>query len=357
MEKKLVKCERQDYSKLIAFLSKAFGKEDPEFFKHNIGHLYRKEDEMTDEEIGYNYIMKDGGEICASIAIFPIHLECKLWDKEWSFKLAGIGSVAVDPTYRGQGLMSFMLKEVNAIIGHENYQLSWLQGDRLRYGRYGWYRSGSQYKVSICKDTLTKIRKIRGVEESAVVWGPTKEDREALTKLYEGFSRKAQRSEKDWQDLIQGRDMVMSAEAYMGMSRLSEKRVLEIQGSEQGVLQLLAGYMDMCEVNEIEMRIPKESGGLTPFLLDICDDYEAVTTGKIQVVDVDGVWKEVKEPFKSLVHQHYSKEIAERILDLSVTEKVHLMLGIHQPKLSEAGRSLKEMVPTIDYWYPPLQWV
>ncbi len=61
-----------------------------------------------------------------------------------SFRSACVGQVGTLPAYRGRGVMSAILRRVTAVMDAE-YDFTWLGGDRMRYGRYGWAFGGVKH--------------------------------------------------------------------------------------------------------------------------------------------------------------------------------------------------------------------
>lgn len=55
---------------------------------------------------------------------------------------AAIGQVATLPEHRGRGVMRALLAATLRELDREGYELSWLSGERQRYGRHGWALGG-----------------------------------------------------------------------------------------------------------------------------------------------------------------------------------------------------------------------
>jgi predicted N-acetyltransferase YhbS len=90
------------------------------------------------DRIGNHFICMDGGRIIGNIGVYT-------WDVRVGgevFRAAGIGQVCCMAEYRGRGVMSSILKHICTDVDEQGLDFSWLYGDRLRYGRYGWVKGG-----------------------------------------------------------------------------------------------------------------------------------------------------------------------------------------------------------------------
>ncbi|MBQ8207267.1 MAG: GNAT family N-acetyltransferase [Clostridia bacterium] len=98
---------------------------------------------VTSSHIG----MFDGDRLAGTAALYPLDYVIG----EEHIKLYANGNVAVHEDYRGQGIMSTILKEINNIC--DDYaDLCYLHGDPIRYGRFGYYGGGQQYVLTIAPE-------------------------------------------------------------------------------------------------------------------------------------------------------------------------------------------------------------
>lgn len=123
-----------EQDELIGFLNRCFETD----FKRIVPKIYSY-------PINENhYVVKDGGRIVGAI--------CIRYDK-WVIEnqildIAGIGSVCVDPEYRNQGIMSYMLNEAHETIKGQS-DISILTGNYERYHRFGYERVSSPLRLII----------------------------------------------------------------------------------------------------------------------------------------------------------------------------------------------------------------
>ncbi|NLF37808.1 GNAT family N-acetyltransferase [bacterium] len=94
---------------------------------------------FTDERICNHIIAECDGRIAGAVGLYPhaMRIGTQMFD------VAGIGQVCTLPEMRGRGVMSAILAEVTR--ESDMLDFTWLFGDRLRYGRYGWAPGGMRY--------------------------------------------------------------------------------------------------------------------------------------------------------------------------------------------------------------------
>jgi hypothetical protein len=103
--------------------------------------------------------------------------------------VAGIGAVATDPDFRGQGLMKRLMGHLLVQMAKEDYALSLLWGERDLYGSYGYERALSLPQFHFQERTLRSFVPSQGLR-------PVRpSDLPLLKKLFEAHPFRAQRPE------------------------------------------------------------------------------------------------------------------------------------------------------------------
>ncbi len=144
--------EQNDYPLLLAFLDRIF--DEPGGFRELLPAIY------CDPEIATRHVgIKSDSRIIAAAGCFPIewHVGSRV------LRIAGIGSVAVDPGHRGGGLMSRMMNFLIDHIRSEQYDLSYLGGQRQRYRHFGWEKAGSRFEATVSFNNF-KGRRLRPLQ-------------------------------------------------------------------------------------------------------------------------------------------------------------------------------------------------
>lgn len=119
---------------------------------------------FTEERISDHLICERDGGIRAVVGAYPY--EVRLSGR--IFRMLGVGQVITQPEYRGQGMMSSLLSEVTRILDEEEYDGSWLWGDRIRYGRFGWGTAGRSVDLTIDTRHLPDVDGVPGARQLSV---------------------------------------------------------------------------------------------------------------------------------------------------------------------------------------------
>ncbi|MBI5724987.1 MAG: GNAT family N-acetyltransferase [Planctomycetes bacterium] len=94
---------------------------------------------FTPGRIDNHFIAERDGKILSVVGAYPYDVRLG----GVTFKAAGIGQVSTRKEARGTGLMGKLLERISRFMFDEGMDFSWLSGDRLRYGRYGWASGGA----------------------------------------------------------------------------------------------------------------------------------------------------------------------------------------------------------------------
>jgi predicted N-acetyltransferase YhbS len=103
---------------------------------------------FTPARAGDYWIAEWDGRMVATLGLYPYPVRVG----PVVFHAAGVGQVATLPEARGQGLMSRLLQAVSQQA--DSYDFTWLYGDALRYGRYGWTPGGWTYRFTTSRRYL-----------------------------------------------------------------------------------------------------------------------------------------------------------------------------------------------------------
>lgn len=125
-----------DRERLVKLLGVAFSWPAPSSidFRKTVPHL------LCERRIGDHLLALDGQQIIGSIGIYGYDLRID----GVAVRGAAIGQVATLPTHRGKGVMRSLLQAAIVHVTEHDYQLAWLEGDRRRYGAYGWALGGQR---------------------------------------------------------------------------------------------------------------------------------------------------------------------------------------------------------------------
>ncbi|MGC9360189.1 MAG: GNAT family N-acetyltransferase [Anaerolineae bacterium] len=153
MSEIITQLEPDQHEELLRFLERAFEQERG-FFQREFPHWYTDPTTCTKA----SHVILSDGKIASHVGLYPIEVSAD----GVSLTVGGIGAVATAPEERGKGHMSRLLQYVIEVMRQRGYPLSWLGGDRQRYGTYGWEAAGLTYRLTFSKRSLdwTAVRPI-----------------------------------------------------------------------------------------------------------------------------------------------------------------------------------------------------
>ena len=114
-------------------------------------------------------LIKDGEFVASHIGIYS--LACKVDGA--LLKIGGIGAVSTHEKYRGKGHMNDLLLKASELLKERKFDISWLGGDRKRYGNFGWENGGR-----VCKFIITS-----SASAGSILSGFTRERKRCSTLL------------------------------------------------------------------------------------------------------------------------------------------------------------------------------
>lgn len=152
-----------DFEEALDVLNLAFGKAPPRDFETILPALYRR----GEEEMRWNFALCEGSRIRAIVGLFP--LACR-WGGV-TLRVAGIGGVSCHPHARGRGYMQKLMVHCVQAARAEGFHLSWLGGQRQRYGYFGYERCGVQYRLTL---DPANVRHALGAADRGIDFRPLK---------------------------------------------------------------------------------------------------------------------------------------------------------------------------------------
>lgn len=189
-----------DNKKMLVFLDEVFFKEDDEKTKRDFLSILPKLYNDEYRPAYNNFVVQDeNGNFRAAIGNFYIDLDVCGED----MKVCGIGNVAVGVEYRSKGYMvELMEMSVNDMIKN-GVDLSFLGGQRQRYGYFGFEASGISYNFEFNKKTAKHL--LDGRKSKLRAERLKENDVEAIAKINELYQKnivKAHRPLKDFYRIV-----------------------------------------------------------------------------------------------------------------------------------------------------------
>ncbi len=170
MSTTISRLQAADFAEALDVLNLAFGKAPPRDFAAILPALYQREEEA----MSWNFALRESGRIRAIVGMFP--LACR-WGGA-SLRVAGIGGVSCHPHARGRGYMQQLMAHCVAVAPGEGFDLSWLGGQRQRYGYFGYEKCGVYYRLTLSQ---TNVRHAFGATDFGIDFIPlARQDRTHL---------------------------------------------------------------------------------------------------------------------------------------------------------------------------------
>lgn len=135
----------------LSFLNEVFGEHRPHDFATLLPSIYQP----TDEFMGHNHAVREDGKIRAVVGLFP--MDWQIGDTV--LRVGGIGGVSTHKSARGKGYMQRLMKHCVSTMQQQGMHLSWLGGQRQRYGYVGYEKCGVSPGVSL---TPANVRHVFG---------------------------------------------------------------------------------------------------------------------------------------------------------------------------------------------------
>ncbi len=103
---------------------------------------------LRGKRIGHHWVTEEDGRLTAALGFYPHEYRLD----EVVFSVSAVGQVCTDPDFRGGGRMTLLLDRIRPLA--DAFDFVWLDGDRLRYGRYGWAPGGVSYRFTFTSRNL-----------------------------------------------------------------------------------------------------------------------------------------------------------------------------------------------------------
>lgn len=156
----------REYPLFLKFLTRCYGFTDPRWFENDTRYFFGTQP----SQLKTKWALKCGHRFAAHVGIFPFIAIIN----GRPLKVAGIGAVATDPDFRGQGLMKKLMDHIDNQMVQDGFDLSVLWGERGLYQQYGYERALYLDQFTFLKRQLKyfaaprNIRRARPGETSAL---------------------------------------------------------------------------------------------------------------------------------------------------------------------------------------------
>ncbi|MEC8993421.1 MAG: GNAT family N-acetyltransferase, partial [Candidatus Latescibacterota bacterium] len=159
MSDEVIQLRGTDFDECMDFLNEVFSEHAPHDFAAMLPSIYQP----TDEQMACNYAIRVDGKLAAVVGLFPAQWQVG----DQVLKVGGIGGVSTHKRMRGAGYMKTLMNHCVGVMQKEQYHLSWLGGQRQRYGYFGYETCGVSTNMSL---SPTNLR--HALPETAITCSP-----------------------------------------------------------------------------------------------------------------------------------------------------------------------------------------
>jgi len=284
--------KKDDCESLLEFLNRVFTAHNgcEMDFKSMFPRIFKKDDKKMSWHLG----AKLDGELCGVIASYPL-----VWKVGGeSLNISASGNIAVDECVRGKGIMGTLLKQIETEDRAAGFDISYLHGDRFRYGNYGFEKCGVEYIFDMTRSMLSTV----DLNEELSFVNVTLQDKNFLKALYDFYNTQKSYLLRDFDDFLDA----LTAKKKTPVAVLSKcgdivgyfcindaNEINEIYLEEPMTLaEIIKGYMLKNDIKEISISM----AGFSPLInqaLRWCGRYKIIQPGNFKVLN----FKRVVESF------------------------------------------------------------
>lgn len=272
----MIKCLMpSEANRAVHFMNRVFHKN----FRKLLPKLY-KDNSFTETHYAYKE-----NKILGMIANIPVNFNFN----NTTVKCKGIGMVSVSKRERGKGIMSKMVNHCIA-INQEDTDMMFLTGNRQRYEHFGFVPAGQEYKFSIFKHNVNKIK-----IKNDYKFLPLKKNLQYLDKVKETFysqKYKFERADDKFIDILNSwhnRTMVILKEGeYFGYLNATEF-IWNIQeifvNKEENLVEMLASLFTQKKMLLMYVILPIFQVKYVNYLEKLAENYAIRTNCNIKIVN------------------------------------------------------------------------
>ncbi|MDD5688382.1 MAG: GNAT family N-acetyltransferase [Elusimicrobia bacterium] len=332
MDKKISFLDKLSVDSFFKLLNHAFPGEGP--FDRTWPHACNS----LEKNFNKHLIIKDKDRVVSHIGLLPMNM---MVDGS-ILKVGGIGQVATHTDYRGQGLMNLLLNQTIRIMNEQEYDISWLDGDRKRYNSFGWENGGMVYKFYITDRTVKHInskdfkvkcykgedRYLRDIEKIH------EKEKFGLKRTVEEYKILFGRLKKETYLAVKNNKI----HAYMTVRKdkgtIKNTKAYEYGGDMEGLKFLMKYIVEKLKLEYLSITSPVFFNKYKEVFFECSSNWEIVSGGMIKLINL-----------KSLLKK-FSNQMTKRIKNIGCKNKENITLVIsesNQTATLQIGECVKVM--------------
>jgi predicted acetyltransferase len=210
------------------------------------------------EKIKNCLVMKDGPKVVSLVE----YVDQTLLVEGSNLRVAGITVVCTDPSYRHLGLMTKLLNYCISLMKEEGYAFSDLNGDRQRYGHFGWENAGHQWRFDVSRRSLSTVDTSTNHEVSQ--YDASSKEIEAIIAIHDREAMGIKRNRNLYEMLLErkGKQVWLAqgnegTDAYVVADpREREQEIVEFGGAAEGIRAILLHLIENFESEVLHVNSP-----------------------------------------------------------------------------------------------------
>lgn len=278
-----------DFEEAMDFLNLVFSGHAPTDFEKLLPAIYRP----TDAAMGCHYAIREGGRIRAIVGMYPIQWRAG----QVTLSVAGIGAVSTHPRFRGSGHMTALMEHCVQVMEQRHVDLSWLGGQRQRYGNFGYERCGQADSFSLNRSNLKHcFSDAPGIRFAPLELG----DSPGLARareLHDAQLARCVRAEDRFHDHLRGwrntphaaLDVSGRMVGYLVASSKGDRVTELVAESDHLALRMLRSWTAERADGGVTVELPAWRGDLVRSLGACCENVAVRSTGNFRIYDWERV--------------------------------------------------------------------
>ncbi len=262
------RCDKAQTQELFDMLNTVFFADEPEETRPDFLSLLPKLYKEQYNPAYNNIIIAEDGKIKGAVGLFPMTVNAD----GIQLKVGGIGNVAAARDSRGKGYMIDCMNACLEIMKEDGTDYSVLNGQRQRYGYFGYEPGGYTYSFHINRGNLDRL--VGKNAKPTYTWKElTEDDAETVSKalaLYNRNTFRYERTQETFCDILRS----WKSTPYAIFNGDDFRGYVSINGNGSLNEFEICEMSDFYEVIMCVMEIGKKDGfhiGVAPFKKELCD--------------------------------------------------------------------------------------
>jgi len=279
-----------EFDELMRLLENCFNKS----MADDYCHIYRK----TPNHTAMNKIIKLNEKIASNVGVFPLSAVTNGIE----LSIAGVGGIATDPKYRGKGLMAELLSFSIKHMKDNQYDISVLDGDRWRYGNYGWERGGRCYCFSINKSSIRDLKPY-----GYAIKPYSRSNLKQVINIHEKEPMRAKRTEDDYRLIFKRRKirtfLAQNNSLISYICLVDNNVVVEFGGDYKGLSDLILFCFRKLDIKELTIKAPYVAGKNIQLLFKLSASWYLHPSCMIKILKI----RSLLNKYLSLINKRYAE--------------------------------------------------